>query len=212
MATSATATWWSTNAACAPCSTGSWRTWATRWKTWAGCASTPGASAALDLPVGGFGTREELFAGYVEAGGTVDAERVHYWEVFGTLKWGVICESDGAGLPQRRRAQRRARGDRPARVGGRDRPAVPAGAAAAAKVRGLMQDTPRPTTCSTPWPASCASRRCRNCRARPRFMRAWRPTRWTSCAGSWRWRRRPSAEEQRACVPVARRATAAWPS
>jgi hypothetical protein len=23
----------------------------------------------------------------------VDAARVHYWEVFGTLKWGVICQS-----------------------------------------------------------------------------------------------------------------------
>jgi aminoglycoside phosphotransferase (APT) family kinase protein len=45
-----------------------------------------------ELPVGGFGTREDLFAGYVEAGGTLHADRVHYWEVFGTLKWGVICE------------------------------------------------------------------------------------------------------------------------
>jgi aminoglycoside phosphotransferase (APT) family kinase protein len=46
-----------------------------------------------ELPVGGFGTREQLFAGYVEAGGTLHADSVHYWEVFGTLKWGVICES-----------------------------------------------------------------------------------------------------------------------
>jgi aminoglycoside phosphotransferase (APT) family kinase protein len=45
-----------------------------------------------ELPVGGFGTREELFAGYVEAGGTLQVDSVHYWEVFGTLKWGVICE------------------------------------------------------------------------------------------------------------------------
>jgi len=47
----------------------------------------------LDLPVGGFGTREQLFAGYAEAGGQVDAARVRYWEVLGTLKWGVICQS-----------------------------------------------------------------------------------------------------------------------
>ena len=47
----------------------------------------------LDLPVGGFGTREQLFAGYAEAGGRVDAARVHYWEVLGTLKWGVIRRS-----------------------------------------------------------------------------------------------------------------------
>ena len=47
---------------------------------------------AHDLPVGGFGTREALFAGYEEAGGRVDVASVHYWQVFGTLKWGVICE------------------------------------------------------------------------------------------------------------------------
>jgi aminoglycoside phosphotransferase (APT) family kinase protein len=45
------------------------------------------------LPVGGFGTREDLFAGYVSAGGEVEAERVHYWEVLGTLKWGIVCEA-----------------------------------------------------------------------------------------------------------------------
>lgn len=47
----------------------------------------------LDLPVGGFGTREELFAGYAEAGGgRVDPDLVSWWEVFGTLRWGVICQ------------------------------------------------------------------------------------------------------------------------
>jgi aminoglycoside phosphotransferase (APT) family kinase protein len=45
-----------------------------------------------ELPVGGFGTREQFFAGYVEGGGTLHADSVHYWELFGTLKWGVICE------------------------------------------------------------------------------------------------------------------------
>jgi aminoglycoside phosphotransferase (APT) family kinase protein len=49
-----------------------------------------------DLPVGGFGTRAALFEGYVQAGGTLQADQVHYWEVFGTLKWGVICESMAA--------------------------------------------------------------------------------------------------------------------
>jgi aminoglycoside phosphotransferase (APT) family kinase protein len=49
---------------------------------------------AVDLPVGGFGTREDLFAGYEAAGGgRVDPARVHYWEVFGTLRWGWICSS-----------------------------------------------------------------------------------------------------------------------
>jgi aminoglycoside phosphotransferase (APT) family kinase protein len=45
-----------------------------------------------EKPVGGFGTREELFAAYEAAGGVVDVERVRFWEVLGTLKWGVVCE------------------------------------------------------------------------------------------------------------------------
>ena len=46
------------------------------------------------LPVGGFGTREQLFAGYEAGGGArVDPQRVRYWEILGTLKWGVMCES-----------------------------------------------------------------------------------------------------------------------
>jgi aminoglycoside phosphotransferase (APT) family kinase protein len=45
-----------------------------------------------DKPVGGFGTREDLFAGYeAGGGGTVDPDRVHFWEVFGCLNWGIIC-------------------------------------------------------------------------------------------------------------------------
>ena len=45
-----------------------------------------------ELPVGGFGTREELFAGYESAGGCkVDPGRVHLWEILGTLKWGIMC-------------------------------------------------------------------------------------------------------------------------
>jgi aminoglycoside phosphotransferase (APT) family kinase protein len=47
----------------------------------------------IDLPVGGFGLREDLFAGYEDAGGeTVDAERVRFWQVFGSLKWGIMCQ------------------------------------------------------------------------------------------------------------------------
>ena len=45
----------------------------------------------IDQPVGGFGSREELFAGYQSAGRRVDAERVGFWEVMGTLRWGVMC-------------------------------------------------------------------------------------------------------------------------
>ncbi len=45
----------------------------------------------IDKPVGGFGSREELFAGYEAAGRRVDPARVMFWEVMGTLRWGVMC-------------------------------------------------------------------------------------------------------------------------
>lgn len=45
-----------------------------------------------DLPVGGFGTRDDLLAGYAEAGGPpVDRVELHAWEVFQTMNWGVMC-------------------------------------------------------------------------------------------------------------------------
>lgn len=44
------------------------------------------------LPVGGFGTREKLFDAYGRASGRkVDPGVVRWWEVFGTIRWGVIC-------------------------------------------------------------------------------------------------------------------------
>ena len=54
----------------------------------------------IDKPVGGFGSREELFAGYEEAGRTADPDRVQFWEVMGTLRWGVMC----CGMMQRFRS------------------------------------------------------------------------------------------------------------
>jgi aminoglycoside phosphotransferase (APT) family kinase protein len=45
----------------------------------------------IDKPVGGFGSREELFAGYEAAGRKVDPSRVKFWEVMGTLRWGIMC-------------------------------------------------------------------------------------------------------------------------
>jgi aminoglycoside phosphotransferase (APT) family kinase protein len=42
-------------------------------------------------PVGGIGTREELFAAYEAAGGcAVDPARVRFWELLGNLKWGIM--------------------------------------------------------------------------------------------------------------------------
>jgi aminoglycoside phosphotransferase (APT) family kinase protein len=46
-----------------------------------------------DQRVGGFGSVEELLTAYRAAGGRdVDRAELRYWEVMGTLKWGVICE------------------------------------------------------------------------------------------------------------------------
>jgi aminoglycoside phosphotransferase (APT) family kinase protein len=47
----------------------------------------------IDKPVGGFGERAELYSAYQAVSGiAVDPARVRYWEVFGNLKWGVICQ------------------------------------------------------------------------------------------------------------------------
>jgi len=43
-------------------------------------------------PVGGIGEREDLLAAYARAGGAaVDAARLRFWEVFGNLRWAIIC-------------------------------------------------------------------------------------------------------------------------
>ncbi len=49
------------------------------------------------LPVGGFGEYEELFDAYSDARGRpVDPDVVRWWEVLGTLKWGVMCMMQAA--------------------------------------------------------------------------------------------------------------------
>lgn len=51
----------------------------------------------IDLPVGGFGTREQLFDGYAAASGhRPDPDRVRFWEILGTLRWGVMCQGMAA--------------------------------------------------------------------------------------------------------------------
>jgi aminoglycoside phosphotransferase (APT) family kinase protein len=49
----------------------------------------------LQRPVGGFGSLDALLAGYASAGGRADRDRLHWWQVLGSLRWGVICESMG---------------------------------------------------------------------------------------------------------------------
>jgi len=44
----------------------------------------------IDLPVGGFGKREDFLTAYQAAGGErIDTEEIRYWEVFGLLRWAV---------------------------------------------------------------------------------------------------------------------------
>jgi aminoglycoside phosphotransferase (APT) family kinase protein len=46
----------------------------------------------LDRPVGGFGVREDLWTGYETAGGDpVNRAHAHWWEVYGSMRWGVMC-------------------------------------------------------------------------------------------------------------------------
>ena len=46
----------------------------------------------LDKPVGGFGEREDLWAGYEAAGGDpVNRAHAHWWEVYGSMRWGIMC-------------------------------------------------------------------------------------------------------------------------
>jgi aminoglycoside phosphotransferase (APT) family kinase protein len=46
----------------------------------------------MDKPVGGFGEREDLWAGYEAAGGApVSRDHALWWEVYGSMRWGVMC-------------------------------------------------------------------------------------------------------------------------
>lgn len=45
-----------------------------------------------DRPVGGFGDYADLLAGYAAAGGRpIELSRVRFWQMLGSLKWGVMC-------------------------------------------------------------------------------------------------------------------------
>ena len=44
-------------------------------------------------PVGGLGRREDLLAAYAAAGGAeVGLDELFWWEVLGTLRWGLLCD------------------------------------------------------------------------------------------------------------------------
>jgi aminoglycoside phosphotransferase (APT) family kinase protein len=59
--------------------------------------TVPWRFGVIERPVGGFGEREDLWAGYEAAGGTpVDRAHAHWWEVYGSMRWGVMCCSMAA--------------------------------------------------------------------------------------------------------------------
>lgn len=46
----------------------------------------------LQREVGGFGDLQDLMSCYASAGGTdIDSRRVKFWQLFGCLKWGLVC-------------------------------------------------------------------------------------------------------------------------
>lgn len=46
----------------------------------------------LDKPVGGFGQRQDLLDAYESASGlAIDRARLEWWDVLGSLRWGVMC-------------------------------------------------------------------------------------------------------------------------
>jgi aminoglycoside phosphotransferase (APT) family kinase protein len=48
-------------------------------------------------PAGGFGTRDELMAGYAAAGGTPpDRATQRWWELYGTVRWALLCRRQAA--------------------------------------------------------------------------------------------------------------------
>lgn len=48
--------------------------------------------APAELAAGGLGTIEDFVSAYEQAGGTaVDRKALRWWQVLGTLKWGIIC-------------------------------------------------------------------------------------------------------------------------
>ena len=66
--------------------------------------------------VGGFGSRDDLYAAYEAAGGgRVDPGRVRFWEVFSNLKWAISCVRRGSA----RRADGRPAGIELAAIGRR---------------------------------------------------------------------------------------------
>ncbi len=68
-------------------------------------------------PVGGFGARADLMAGYAAGGGTPpDEETQRWWELYGTVRWALLCRRQAERYLAGGRAVDRARRARPPRL------------------------------------------------------------------------------------------------
>lgn len=59
---------------------------------------TPWRFGNIALPAAGLATREQLYAAYERGGGRVDRDRARWWEVAGSLRWGLICTETGESM------------------------------------------------------------------------------------------------------------------
>ncbi len=66
-------------------------------RAWRFGADDRGRAPGDDHAVAGLGSRRELLDAYEAAGGrSVTLDELHWWEVYGTLRWGVICLTQAA--------------------------------------------------------------------------------------------------------------------
>ena len=156
----------------AGCSTGSSPIWAIAIEDLGWLCVPAWRFSRPDRPAAGLGTREQLLAAYERhAGIEVDAAALRWWELAGTLRWGVICVMQAFVHLGRRDAIGRARRDRSPRVRGR---VGPAGAArpraesfgGASSLGPTTRRTPAAAAARPPHRGRAARRRARGARRR----------------------------------------------
>ncbi len=143
-------------------------------------------------PVAGVGTREELLAAYRAAGGAeISMDELRWWEVLGTLRWGVICMTQahahlsgahrsvelaaiGRRVPHGAPDPAAPRSPRRRRTGGRQRANCSTLCGASSPIRSCQRPAVRslsmpgsPPTCSASSPGNSSSARCRRQPASP---------------------------------------------
>ena len=156
----------------------------------------------VDAPAAGLGSREELLAAYLAAGGAgITMDELRWWEIFGTLRWGVIClEQAQAHLSGAHRSVELAAVGR--RVCEQEWDLL------------LLLGPPR-ANCSRPYGSSSPARSCRPPPGSSPTTQGSRPTCWASWparSNSARSRPKPgSLTRSPPSSPSPTRGTSAWP-